>query len=414
MQDRGGDGRPGLVVISNSVTPYRVNLHRLLAAGIPELKLHSVITHGIGDFDWAIDLPAEINATNFSSPGDHPLDNPLRHPWEEWQKSRRLIAYLKEQRAAAVVINGYRYVPYLRVMSYCHRHGIPFFVRNDSNIRGEPAMSPLASAMKRAIYGWWIKRAAGVFSMGELGDEFFVKYGADPNRLYRVPYWPDYDSFATANADALARFKQKFGLEGSRRYLVYSGRLVPQKRVDLLIDAFAAIAAERPQWDLLIVGDGALGQELRARVPDSLRQRVIWTGFLDGDEPALAYHCGDVLVLPSEAEPWALVIQEAMAAGLAVVASDVVGASHELIHNNIGGRIFKSGDREALGRALGEVTDMSQVDAIKQDARSALRDYRRRVDPVAEIRRALGDVGVLKTIAVRQPTLKVKDYSSNA
>jgi glycosyltransferase involved in cell wall biosynthesis len=299
-------------------------------------------------------------------------------------------------------------------MSYCHRHGIPFFVRNDSNIRGEPRLSPLKSFVKRTLYAWWIKRAAGVCSMGKLGDEFFVKYGADPKRLYRVPYWPDYDAFTTADKDALARFKRKFGLNDQRRYLVYSGRLVPQKRVDLLIDAFAGIAAERPEWDLLIVGDGVLGQELRSRVPEGLRQRVVWCGFLDGDQPALAYHCGDVLVLPSESEPWALVVQEAMAAGLAVVASDVVGAAHELIRGDVGGRIFRSGDCDSLRNALLEVTAADRIDEIKREAAAALEDYRYEVDPVAEIRRALCDVGVLNKKGPPSEARILKDCSSNA
>ena len=299
-------------------------------------------------------------------------------------------------------------------MSYCYRHGIPFFVRNDSNIRGELPLSPLQRLVKRVIYAWWIKRVSGVFSMGALGDEFFVKYGADRSRLYRVPYWPDYDAFATADEEALARFKRKFGLNDRRRYLVYSGRLVPQKRVDLLIDAFAGIAAERPDWDLLVVGDGLLGQELRSRVPEGLRQRVVWTGFLDGDQPALAYHCGDVLVLPSANEPWALVVQEAMAAGLAVVASDVVGAAHEIIQNDFGGRIFKSGDAASLQHALCDVTKPEHIETIQQEARQALRDYRKQVDPVAEIRRALRNVGVLDTVHATGESRTLKESPSNA
>ena len=114
MHDRGGDCRPGLVIVSNSITPYRVNLHRLIVAGIPELQLHTLVTHGVGDFNWSVDVPAEINSTNLSAPGEHPIDHPLGRPWAEWQKSRRLISYLKEHRAAAVVINGYKYIPYLR------------------------------------------------------------------------------------------------------------------------------------------------------------------------------------------------------------------------------------------------------------------------------------------------------------
>src|SRR6476660_9385588 len=103
------DVRPGLAIIANVMTPYRANLHRLVAADIPELKLHTLVTHGVGDFDWSVAAPQEINATNFSNPGEHSLDNPLRRPIGEFRKARRLIRYLKTHDVRAVVFCFYRY-----------------------------------------------------------------------------------------------------------------------------------------------------------------------------------------------------------------------------------------------------------------------------------------------------------------
>jgi glycosyltransferase involved in cell wall biosynthesis len=389
------DNRPGLAIVANVITPYRANLHRLIAAGIPEFKLHTLITHGIGDFDWRVDAPVEIHATSFSVPGEHPLDNPLRRPLAEWRKAGRLIRYFKAHNVRAAIFCFYRYLSYLRVMDYCSRARLPFWVNLDSNIRSEPQLSGIQKFVKRNTYAWWLKRASGVLSMGKLGDQFFLKYGADPNRLYRVPYWPEFDDFARCDPVALQRFQQKFGLDGGRRYLLFSGRLVREKRVDLLIDAFAAVAAQRPEWDLLITGDGPLASELRRRVPEALRPRVTWTGFLDGAENVLAFHAADVLVLPSDREPWALVVQEAMAAGMPVVASDVVGAAHELVTDGVSGRIFARSDCGSLRQALEDITNPDRIADYKQQARGALKRYRELVDPVAEFRRALGDAGVL-------------------
>lgn len=391
------DTRPGLVIISNSVTPYLVNLHQLVAAGIPELKLLSPITHGIADFDWQVSLPPEINAQNFSSAtGEHPQDNPLRRPLVEIRKGRQLTRYLEQHNARAIIINGYRYISYLWLMNYCYRRNIPFFVRNDSNIRNEPALSLIKRTIKRGLYHWWMRRAAGVFSMGSLGDAFFVKYGADPSRLYRAPYWPDFSAFATCDASGLERFRQTFGLRPNRRYLMFSGRLVSVKRVDLVVDAFVAIAADRPNWDLLIAGDGVLRPALQRRVPEVLKSRVVWTGFLDGVNMRLAYHAADVLVLPSDREPWAVVVQEAMAAGLVVVASDVVGAAHELVEDGQSGRIFPIGNLRALEAALLDVTANEKFAQYKRHSHEAVKQYQIDVDPIQEIRRALTDVGVLE------------------
>jgi glycosyltransferase involved in cell wall biosynthesis len=399
------------MIVSNAIAPYRVNLHRLIAAGIPELKLHTLITHGVSDFDWQVQMPPEIHVHNVSAPGEHALDNPLRRAWSEFRKGARLIRYLNEHNIRAVLFNGYRYIPYVRLMNYCHRHQIPFLYRSDSNIRDESHMSFIHQSVKRTIYGWWMKRASGVLSMGRLGDQFFIKYGADPHRIYRVPYWPDFDSFARVEEVGLERLRREFGLRNGRRNLLFSGRLVPEKRVDLLIDAFAAIANQRPQWDLLIVGDGVLRDELQRRVPEALRSRVTWTGFLDGPELALAYHAADVLVLPSDHEPWALVVQEAMAAGLAVVASDVVGAAYELVTDGVSGRIFPAGDCSALQKALEDVMHDERIDAYKREATTALEAYREQVDPVREIRRALVDANVLHSLAsnIQHPTSNIQN-----
>ena len=245
---------PGVAMISNVLTPYRVHLHQEIASRIPELKLHTLITHGPADFDWGMNPPTSIHVQFFGEKDDSPLAGPHRKPVSEWRKGGRLIQYLQQNRIETVVMLGYRYISYLRTIRYCNTAGIPLFVNSDSNIHGDRSMSTSKRWLKRRLYGWWLSRVTGVMSMGEFGDQFFSYYGANPSQIYRVPYWPDYDAFAQADSDHLHQFRRKFGLSKDRNYILYSGRLVSQKRVDLLIDAFASIAALRSNWDLMIVG----------------------------------------------------------------------------------------------------------------------------------------------------------------
>jgi glycosyltransferase involved in cell wall biosynthesis len=389
------DQRPGLAMIANVMAPYRRNLHKLVAEGIPELKVHTLITHGPAEFTWNLSLPESIHANFFGARGDSPLAGTLRHPVREWRKGGRLIDYLRAHDVRAVILFGYRYLSFLRVIRYCRRTGIPAFVHNDSNIHGDRHLPGWKRVLKSATYRGWLTQVSGVMSMGEYGDQFFLRYGADLRRLYRVPWPVDPEYHSQVSEDRLQRFRQKFGLSEGRRYLLYSGRLVTVKRVDLLIDTFAAIADQRPDWDLVIVGEGVLGEELRRRVPQALRSRVVWTGFLDGDEPALAYNAADVLVLPSDFEPWALVVQEAMAAGLAIVASDVVGAARELIQDKSSGRIFAAGQLDGLIEAMMDVTDPANIQRYKTAARNGLADWSRTTNPINEVRRALVENGVL-------------------
>ena len=250
------DERPGLAMIANCAAPYRVNLHKLVAAGIPELKLHTLITHADAEFSWQVDIPPSIHLSHFGKPGDSPLSGTLSDPVGEWRKGGQLIRYIREHDIRAVITVGHRYISYLRTIRYTHRAGIPLFVWSDGNICNDRDISPVKLAIKKRLYSWWLARVAGVMPAGEYGRQFFRKYGAEFEKMYLVPCTPDYDYFASARGERLSRFRQKYGLSQGRKYLIYSGRLVPVKRVDLLIGAFAEIALERPDWDLLVAGDG--------------------------------------------------------------------------------------------------------------------------------------------------------------
>jgi glycosyltransferase involved in cell wall biosynthesis len=387
--------KPGLAIISNCLTPYRVHLHSTIADRLPEVRLHTLITHGAADFDWKIAIPQKINAVSFGAAGDSPIATLYHAPLREWRKGRRLIDYLQEHGIRAVIGGIPRYPSYLRVLLHCQRTGLPIFINSDANIRNERSLTSVKQSVKRRFHRWWIKRISGVMSMGSYGDEYFLKYGIDADRIYRMPYWPDFGRFAAIDLQRLDQFRDRYGLCCDRRYFVFSGRLSPVKRVDLLIDAFAKIAADRSNWDLLIVGDGVLREELRRRVPTALDTRVHWIGFLDGSGPAVAYHAADVLVLPSDREPWAVVVQEAMAAGLAVVASDVVGAAREMVTDGINGQIFAAGDVDSLAAALLDVSDPSRLPSYKERSRTELEAWCKKNDPVDGIRRALTDCGVL-------------------
>src|SRR5262249_8090015 len=151
---------------------------------------------------------------------------------------------------------------------------------------------------------------------------------------------PDYAMIASITEDEIRSIYARHQLPPDRNYVLYCGRLVRVKRVDLVIAAFVAIASERPDWDLLIVGDGPLRQQLQQQVPEALRHRVHWTGFSgDQREVAALQRGARVLVIPSDFEPWGVVVNEALAAGLAVVASDAVGAAAELVRDGVNGRV---------------------------------------------------------------------------
>ena len=387
--------RPGVALINNSQTPYRLAFHRRIIREMPEIKLWSVFTHQGASANWEFEAPDEIGPVLFGEGESSNTQSSVKFAWREWKKGGRIIHCLREKKVRAVVIGGYNDAGRLRIIRWCFKHRVPCFLFGDSNIRGE------------STYGWkaWVKKmvvsrvlrwCSGAMACGELGKQYFMTYGMPAERIYFMPYEPDYDLIQNVSSDLITSTQNRFNLNPARRRIVYSGRLVAQKRVDLLIEAFCAIAGDRPDWDLLIVGDGELRQSLEARVLPIWKERVRWLGFVN-DQSALSavYRLSDVLVLPSDYEPWAVVINEAVAAGMAVVASDVVGAAYELVRDGVNGRVFQAGDLPALIVRLNEVTEAAQLGSMKAASPGVLADWIGHGDPVAGLRRGLVSAHVL-------------------
>jgi glycosyltransferase involved in cell wall biosynthesis len=387
-----------LAIISNALAPYRAALQQRVAREMPEVALWSIFTHQVSNAAWAFEPPAEIRATLFGE-GEQALeqDRPSR-ALHEWRKGGRIIRWLKEHRIRAVLLEGYNDLGRLRILRWCSRNGVPVMLWGDSNIRGDRRRG-MAGAIKRMVVSRILRRCSAALACGIGGRQYFAKYGVRDDRIFYYPVEPDYGLIERLPASALAAAAGRFGLAADRRRLVFSGRLIPVKRPDLVIAAFAAIAGARPEWDLVIMGDGPMRPGLEKRVPAGLRERVIWTGFIGEQETVSAvYRSCDVLVLPSDFEPWALAVNEAAAAGLAIVASDVVGAAAELVRDGVNGFCFPAGDLNALADRLLRTTDPAEIDRLKRGSAEVLADWRRRGDPIAGLRQALRAAAVLPEI----------------
>lgn len=390
-----GEDRPAIAIISNSHTPYRLHLHQRIAREIPQIRLWSVYTHELSNAPWNFAATEEIGPVMFGKGENADQQANPKFALREWRRGGRIVQWIKQNNVRFVLMMGYNDPGRMRIMRWCHRNKIPCWLFGDSNVLGDHPAGAKA-ILKRAVVGRIISWCDGVLSCGTLGRDYFVRYGADPKRCFFFPYEPDYGLIQHLDQSKIDQTRQRFNLPTGRRRIVFSGRLTQVKRPDLLIDAFAAIAPRRPQWDLVMVGDGPLRDQLKARLPGELAARVFWTGFLD-DQAAVAslYRLSDVLVLPSDYEPWALVINEAAAAGIAIVSSHVVGAAAELVRDGVNGRLFQAGDLPSLTEALLDTTDPDKIDACKSASAGILADWRKRGDPVNGLRQALAAGGVI-------------------
>jgi glycosyltransferase involved in cell wall biosynthesis len=152
----------------------------------------------------------------------------------------------------------------------------------------------------------------------------------------------DYGTADIGGGDAasdIAAFRTTVLRLGTRDFLLFLGRLHPKKGCDLLVDAFARVAAEDPELDLVFAGpdDAGFGAVLRAQVAAAgLAGRVHFTGMLAGREKAGALRAARAFVLPSHQENFGIAVAEALACGTPVLISHEVAIWREVVADGAG------------------------------------------------------------------------------
>ena len=140
--------------------------------------------------------------------------------------------------------------------------------------------------------------------------------------------------------------------------LLFVGRLDPRKGVQLLVDSMPEVVERtRGRARLLLVGDSYLRLKYQASIPGSMRKHIHFIGHVPSHELPRWYATGDVFVSPATGnESFGIVLLEAMAAGRAVVASDIPGY-RSVVTPDVNGVTFPPGDRAALARTLARLVN---------------------------------------------------------
>lgn len=136
-----------------------------------------------------------------------------------------------------------------------------------------------------------------------------------------------------------------------RSYVVSMGRFVEEKNFPLLVNAFADVAADFPQWDLIMLGDGVMQAPCRDLAEAlGITERVILPGRISPPFPTLKE--SDLFVLPSNFEGVPNVLLEAMACEVPVITTDYFGEPRDVIQHGENGIIVPRNARDALAAAM--------------------------------------------------------------
>jgi glycosyltransferase involved in cell wall biosynthesis len=158
--------------------------------------------------------------------------------------------------------------------------------------------------------------------------------------------------------------------EQNNKVLLFLGRLGFEKRVDLLIEAFALLKRREPNYSLVIAGDGPVDvvkqlKRLAGSVPD-----IHFTGFLLGETKANVLASCDVFCSPSPYETFGRTIVEAMASGIPLVTVNS-GAVSEYIFQGVNGYLVPPNNVEGLANGIHKALSSNNTDVIQNALRDA-------------------------------------------
>jgi glycosyltransferase involved in cell wall biosynthesis len=234
---------------------------------------------------------------------------------------------------------------------------------------------PQQSALLRVLTVWALRHADAIRAVSSNLAERAVKLlDAEKRRsretekvgkVWVVPNGVDLNKFRLM---ARQEAKRQLGLDDDKRYLLYVGRLVAVKGLDLLLDAFAQLVQNQRDVELVLVGDGAERHALAQRAATlGVKDKVHFVGAQPHERIALWMNAGDVFCLPSHKEGLPTVLLESLACGTPVVATSV-GGIPEVVSDRQVGRLVRSRDPREMAACIEEVLETPWD-------RQQLRDY---------------------------------------
>jgi glycosyltransferase involved in cell wall biosynthesis len=183
-----------------------------------------------------------------------------------------------------------------------------------------------------------------------------------------------------------ALVRQQWGIPQDAPLVLFCAKLQAWKRPQDVLQAFAK--ANVPSAYLVLAGEGPLRESLETEAKSlKILDQVKFLGFVNQSQLPSVYTAADLFVLPSEHEPFGVVVNEAMLCNCAVVVSDQVGARYDLIREGETGFVYPCGDIEALTKILQKMlTDKVQLSQMGKMAYQQMEHWspRDRVEAVIQ------------------------------
>jgi glycosyltransferase involved in cell wall biosynthesis len=305
--------RTRAALITNIVAPYRIPTLRELSRSVDLTVLFSADREA--NRLWAIPeklpFPHEVlGGPQLHVQRRHLYLNPL------------LLARLLRLRPDVVLVGGFS-IPTLWAMVYCRLTHSGLVIISEGTRSSEGNGNVAERVSRRAV----VRAARAFVGISTDAVDRFCDLGAARGDCVRSPY----------ALDVAERPVRNYDRDAARLRFLYVGQLIERKGIRQLLRSLSSVAKLYP-CELTIIGYGPLERMLREDVVAlGLQSMVCFCGFVDQDRLPSVYAEHDVVVFPSLRESFGVVLLEAMAAGVPVVASKLAGSTRDFVDHGVNG-----------------------------------------------------------------------------
>lgn len=282
-----------------------------------------------------------------------------------------LINKINEWNATAILVIGWNFISHLKVM-YHFKGKIPVLFRGDSTLLNEQQGFSFKKLLRRLILSFVYHNIDYALYVGVNNKAYFSASGLSEKQLIFVPHAIDNDRFSSNEinyeTEAL-KWKEELRIPSNKPAVLFAGKLDTNKNVLLLVEA----AKKFTDIHFIIVGDGELGGLIKDEI--KTLQNITLLPFQNQSKMPVVYRLADVFVLLSKSETWGLAINEAMASGRMIVASNKCGGAIDLIKEGGNGFAIKP-DMESFSKVLSWILQSpNQIAEFKRYSKELIKQF---------------------------------------
>lgn len=301
-----------------------------------------------------------------------------------------IISELYRERFDALWVHGHNYATCMMAMVAAKVMGIPILMRCETHLLKQT--SRLKSLIRRPVMSLFYRNCAACLAIGTRNTDFYRYHGVPEEKIKLVPYTVDNSYFGSEverYRNERASLCNEFGHLPDVPVILYASKLTPRKNPMHLLQAYHRLRQKGIDAALIFVGSGSEDTSLKTYARQHNLDNVYFLGFVNQSQLPKVYAVADIFVLPSVDEPWGLIINEVMCAGLPVIASAEIGAVPDLVHDGENGFTFEAGDidmlqshletlcrdrllRERMGKASREIISQWSYEECVQGVLAAL------------------------------------------